>query len=261
MSEPVAGRTGESRATGSSVSHPRAKPSVSKGLNAAHPTRPPDKRVPKLRGERAEGTRQRIVEAAAVAFAERGYMGVNLADVVESLGLTKGALYYFFPTKESLAVEIVERHFQAWPPVVGEVLAAHDNELDAVVALTFHVATMFDSDALARAGTRLSAEHNLIEAELPKPFVGWVDTVTDILNEGLENGTVRSGVDPRQSAEILVAFFAGAHRVATELHEEEGLPRRLEAFWSQYRPLLETPARSSGATTSPHPAPTRHRST
>ena len=52
---------------------------------------------------------------------------------------------------------------------------------------------------------------------------------------------MRSGVDPRQSAEILVAFFAGAHRMASEPNEEGGLRRRLEAFWSLYRPLLETP--------------------
>lgn len=59
---------------------------------------------------------------------------------VESLGLTKGALYYFFPTKESLAVESSSATSKPGSRSSAKWSRRNDNELDALAASTFHVA-------------------------------------------------------------------------------------------------------------------------
>jgi AcrR family transcriptional regulator len=51
-----------------------------------------------------------ILEAAFEAFAERGYAATRLEDVAARVGLTKGALYLYFDTKERLFEEMV-RHY------------------------------------------------------------------------------------------------------------------------------------------------------
>src|SRR5579872_1242254 len=137
---------------------------------------------------RAEATRERILRAAAEAFDQRGYLGVNLNDVVRELGLTKGALYYFFPTKEALAAEIVRRHFGVWEPLATDVLAKHSNLIDALIEISMVVAAMYQTDCYARAGARLSAERNLINADLPEPFQGWIARVTTLLEMGKQRG-------------------------------------------------------------------------
>src|SRR3978361_551926 len=50
-------------------------------------------------------TRQRIIEAAAPIFNQRGFAGCSLADVMEATGLEKGGIYRHFADKEELAAE------------------------------------------------------------------------------------------------------------------------------------------------------------
>jgi AcrR family transcriptional regulator len=50
----------------------------------------------------AEVTRARIVNAALELFATKTYAGTSLQDIAESIGMSKAALYYHFPSKESL---------------------------------------------------------------------------------------------------------------------------------------------------------------
>jgi AcrR family transcriptional regulator len=50
----------------------------------------------------AEVTRGRIVDSALELFATKTYAGTSLQDIAESIGMSKAALYYHFPSKESL---------------------------------------------------------------------------------------------------------------------------------------------------------------
>lgn len=157
------------------------------------------------------------------------------------LGLTKGALYHFFPTKELLAQEIVTRHFSRFPPVAQAVLADTGNKLDALIEITYQVARMFQEDPITRAGARLTNERNLIPTELPRPFVGWIATVVSILESGKSLGHLRSDIDPTGTAEIIVAFFFGAQTLSNEFNGRRDLKTRLDRFWALFVPIL-TPA-------------------
>ncbi len=57
-----------------------------------------------VRQERAIRTRRAILEAAASLFDEHGYEGASTTDIIMRSGLTRGALYHHFPSKESIAV-------------------------------------------------------------------------------------------------------------------------------------------------------------
>lgn len=194
---------------------------------------------PTARARKAEATRERIILAAAAAFDRRGYLGVNLSEILAGLGLTKGALYYFFPTKEDLALEIVRRHFAAWRPLADKVFATHDNKLDALVEITYLVAKTYQNEPIARAGTRLSTERNLIDAELPEPFVGWVERITALMRSAKARRQLRAGVPPADVARIVVAFFYGAQTIS---HEQDptrnDLTDRLDEFWRIFLPSL-----------------------
>ncbi len=55
------------------------------------------------------GTRERILEIALELFTEQGYDKTSLREVAELVGVSKAALYYHFPSKESLLAALVER--------------------------------------------------------------------------------------------------------------------------------------------------------
>ena len=195
------------------------------------------------RSARAETTRERIVQAAAEAFARCGYLGVNLNQVVQELGLTKGALYYFFPTKEHLAAEIVHRHFAAFETLAAETLPHHENLLDALYEMGYEVADRFTNNTITRAGTRLSTERNLIKTELPEPFVGWIDRLAQLIDAGKVRGQIRQEIDSRATAQLMVSFFYGAQAVSDHFTGRSDLRDRLTDFLAVMDPVLRPPQR------------------
>ncbi len=54
------------------------------------------------RSEKAEATRAKLIEVAGELFGERGYDDVSIEEVLERTGVSKGALYHHFPSKEAL---------------------------------------------------------------------------------------------------------------------------------------------------------------
>src|SRR5271167_4456714 len=62
---------------------------------------------------KGEGTRQKIVEAAARIFNRRGYEGSALSELMAATGLKKGGIYRHFSSKEELAVEAFDYTWDA----------------------------------------------------------------------------------------------------------------------------------------------------
>jgi AcrR family transcriptional regulator len=63
--------------------------------------------MPRSSREKSEETRAKIVEAAYHLFLERGYSGASMRDLSVRTGVTVGAIYNHFPTKEDLWLEVV----------------------------------------------------------------------------------------------------------------------------------------------------------
>jgi AcrR family transcriptional regulator len=67
----------------------------------------------KSRPTRSDEQRQAIVDAASLLFIEKGFGGTNINDIADAVGMTRTALYYYFPSKESileaLTKEVTER--------------------------------------------------------------------------------------------------------------------------------------------------------
>ncbi|MFH8446051.1 TetR/AcrR family transcriptional regulator [Streptomyces sp. NPDC018026] len=54
-----------------------------------------------------DARRRQIIQAATEAFTERGFAGTSMADIVRATGLSTGAVYRYFPSKEHLVLAVV----------------------------------------------------------------------------------------------------------------------------------------------------------
>jgi TetR/AcrR family acrAB operon transcriptional repressor len=61
------------------------------------------------RQSRSAATRTRILDAAGALFARRGYDATSVADICEQAGVTKGAFYYHFATKQQAFLDLRDR--------------------------------------------------------------------------------------------------------------------------------------------------------
>lgn len=59
-------------------------------------------------------TKDDILEAATKLFLQRSYDAVSIKDITEAVGVTKGALYHHFSSKEELFSEVIGREFHAY---------------------------------------------------------------------------------------------------------------------------------------------------
>lgn len=69
-------------------------------------------------------TRDQILRTALELFTTQGYDATSLRQIAERLGVTKAALYYHFPAKEHLVVELARPFVEGLAAIVGEARAA-----------------------------------------------------------------------------------------------------------------------------------------
>jgi AcrR family transcriptional regulator len=86
------------------------------------------------KAEQRERTREEILRIATRRFAESGYAGVALEDLVAEAGLTRGALYHHFGSKQGLFAAVVERAQFAVAEAVERAAAADVAPLEAFLA-------------------------------------------------------------------------------------------------------------------------------
>ena len=88
---------------------------------------------------RARATRQALLIAAATRFAEVGYHGTSLSEVITASKVTKGALYFHFASKQALADAVVAEMVARWRVMVAEIRARGLDPLWSLLAQTDEV--------------------------------------------------------------------------------------------------------------------------
>jgi len=194
---------------------------------------------------RAVQTRRSIVEAAASVFAEYGYERAATSEILRRANVTKGAMYFHFPSKESLAQAIMDEQ-------TGLVRVEHRlSPLQSIIDITHQFAHVLRHDALARAGTRLSIEGVFFNGT--HPWGDWFDLTAGLLAEGQKQGEVLPQVVPRETAEFVVATFTGVQLVSEAINRRADLRGRVAVMWRHILPSVAHPAaisrlRPEGAT-------------
>ncbi len=171
-------------------------------------------------------TRADVLHAAAECFAEHGFRSTSLKEVADRAELTKGAVYFHFPTKEALAVAVIEEHYSTWPQLLAELAAEDLGPWELAMEMLDRAALAFRDDVAVRAGARLQIERSLIDAPLPEPYVGWVEVLTELLEQARRAGQLQPDVDPAVAARCLVASFFGMQHISDVLHRRADILER-----------------------------------
>jgi AcrR family transcriptional regulator len=188
------------------------------------------------RHQRQDESYLRVLQSSAVLFADRGYLGTSVNDLVEAAGLTKNAFYSYFPNKEALALAVVEHTANQWPPMIASFEAMRAPAVDTVIALSFEVAERYATDVVVRAGVRLSLERDSIKTPIPPPFDGWVEEIERLLSPASESELMGLAAPADVAARVIVTCLIGAQYL-TEPGSRD-LSKRLAEVWTVILPGL-----------------------
>lgn len=156
------------------------------------------------RNKYPEQTVEKILDAAARLFAEKGYQNTTLQDIIDATKLSKGAVYHHFRSKEELAQKVGDRMGDAmWEPL-RQIRDDPDRtglqKLQAVFAASFAGTRQQE---MARALPDLSSDPQFLRMELESIRARLVPVyIAPILRQGMEDGTVPTA-DPEALAEAL----------------------------------------------------------
>ncbi|MCI5048120.1 MAG: TetR/AcrR family transcriptional regulator [Aquisalinus sp.] len=101
--------------------------------------------------------RRRILDAAALLLAENGYKATTLRNVAEAAGLKAGSIYYHFPSKDHITVEVLNEGVQQVSKAVLDAVDAAEGASGKAVlraALEAHLKALAEHSSYTRASIR-----------------------------------------------------------------------------------------------------------
>ena len=192
---------------------------------------------------RAKETRAAIIRGAAAAFEQRGYGSTSLAQVSAAAGVTKGALYFHFDSKEALAVAIIEAQHTESVGAGRELLDNNVPGLRALVSMSYELARQLRDDLIVSAGVRLTIEAVNFSTPVSAPYLDWMIACEEFLRRGIADGDVVPTVDVRAAARFFTAAFTGVQVVSDVLTRRGDIDQRLTEMWALLLPGLVAPER------------------
>ncbi|WP_331742526.1 ScbR family autoregulator-binding transcription factor [Streptomyces sp. NBC_01006] len=185
---------------------------------------------------RAIRTRQAILTAAAKVFEEYGYQAATISQILTEAGVTKGALYFHFQSKDDLAQGVLAEQDQRI--MVPERASKVQEIVDMVMLHAYRLQT----DPMVRAGVRLTMDQLAQGLDRSGPFVRWAEVVTVTLQKAQQQGELLPHVVPEETADVIVGTFAGVQSMSQAICDYRDLAARTSAL---VRHLLPSVAVSS----------------
>jgi AcrR family transcriptional regulator len=140
-----------------------------------------------VRRERGVDAKERILEAAIIAFSERGFYGTTTRDIAAKAGMSPAAIYIHFPSKEDLFTEIAVQGRNELLEVLSSAGAAADSPTQALSEKMYSF-TLWFAQNHSRARV---VQYDLLH--LPADRLNRVIAINLQLNRVMEN-TIEEGI-------------------------------------------------------------------
>lgn len=190
-------------------------------------------------------TQQRILDSARELIFSRSYADVGVAAICEHAGVKKGSFYYFYPSKQALALAVLDIQFTDFKEKLINRVFADDapplarlaNFVEAVYEIQNKICV--DSGQVwgcpfGNLSTELSTRDEAIRKRTQQIFVEMQRLICRVVEAAQEVGELSPEVDGQNTAQAMVAYFEGVLLLAKNQNNPE-LIHRLLPFMAQIR--------------------------
>lgn len=192
---------------------------------------------------RVSDARERLLEAALELFSKRSYSSVGVAEIAARAGVQKGSFYYFFPSKEELALAVIDEHW-AWQRGLWQSILDGDGTTLERLRGIFDAMAQLQSDALTGVGSvtgclfgslalEVGAISDAVRSRLQEIFAEQVAMIEAQLSAAVHSGEL-AVADPHAAAKSLVAQLEGLILLAKLFND----PAQLDSMWASTLHLL-----------------------
>ena len=160
--------------------------------------------------QRSEETRTRILDAAIRRFAIAGYNAASVDDICAEAGVSKGAFYHHFPTKQAIFLALM----QGWLAMIDMGLDAARK--DTVPETLVHMTNLLPG-VFAAAEDRLpmflefwlqASRDETIWKAIIAPYRHYQENFATLIADGVAEGSLKP-VDAQVAAQVIVSLAVG----------------------------------------------------
>jgi AcrR family transcriptional regulator len=199
----------------------------------------------RIAGVTATETRERLLKAAAVVFAERGYDGARVADIAAAAGVSNGAMYAHFGSKAELLVGALRTHGRQ---VLAEALAADPDKsiMDVLLGIGRGLIHRTDARGSLLAEALVAARRDEDVARPMRHDIGErAEWLADLMRAAQDQQEIDPALSPDALAHFCLLLSMGSALVTPALHSVD------DAEWAA---LLGRVVAGLGVAAGPPPA-------
>lgn len=179
--------------------------------------------MPKTSVAAKDARRMQILNAAVRCFARRGYYATTIEELVTETGLSRGALYLYYPSKEAIYLAISER----WSCGLQEAIQVRltpDLSPAAILRLVIEVngeQVQAEADAcrVLMEGWNLGHQIPVLAERAKQQQARSVSALSQLLRAGMAAGEFRTDMEVETQARILMATL---HGLMVQWHRQPG---------------------------------------
>jgi TetR/AcrR family transcriptional regulator, transcriptional repressor for nem operon len=164
---------------------------------------------------KAERTRQFIIEKAAPVFNMKGYAGTSLSDMTEATGLTKGSIYGNFADKDEVALACFDHNYEIVRELIRKEMDHYSSYRDKLLVYV-DVYSNKPKYSLPVGGcpvlnTTVDADdtHPALRARAGEALVHWKNTLATLIEAGKATGEFKPTVNAEQIALTIISLLEG----------------------------------------------------
>jgi len=159
--------------------------------------------------EEREIRKKAIIQAAKEVLLEEGFDRMSMQLIADKARLAKGTLYLYFRNKEDLIIAILQESIVFFKNMILQVRSQNLKGIDSLKAIIQgFVEFRLESPEAPYFCLILDRIPMLMEfsrhEDLMPDFYFMTDLLTEILAEGIEDGSINRNIDPKQSAVLLI---------------------------------------------------------
>lgn len=160
----------------------------------------------------SEERKTQILEAATKVFAEHGFTNARMDDIVAESGLSKGALYWYFDSKDAIIVSILDQIFDWETAHVRQLLESVDSataKLEVFIDTTIKdIEKMKPMMPIFFDFWSLSVRKKTINQAIKRYYQNFLDLIEPIIEDGIRQGEFHS-VNVKETAVAIGAMYEG----------------------------------------------------
>ena len=178
---------------------------------------------------RSEETRMNILSVAQGLFAQKGYEATGIMDICDAAGVSKGAFYHHFPSKQAIFMALLEDWLAQLDVLMQAAMAAAPNVPEGLVQMAGLTSSVFEA---ADTQFPLFLEFWIQAGRQPEiwqtvvaPYHRYQALFSSIFDKGIQEESLNQEISSAAAARVIIALAMGL--LLQALFDPDG------ANWSQ----------------------------